>query len=530
MEKLARGDSLRIDERYSDRSYRRWKKGLDAALAAGLSPIEGVLESNDQGFFGTHIDPSLSKLINDSIEKLLGSTVRPNINKMFGAVRKAVEACGKSMIARSSFYERVNRIRSLITIRDSEGHKVAYQLEPTYWQLELNTPVHCERPLELVHIDHTLLDIRLDSSLSGEGMPRPWLTLAVDACSRRVLSFYLSYHPPSYISVMMVLLDIFQRFGRKPDSIITDWGAEFQAKDLKQLCTALGIRKVTRPKSAAKFGNCVERMFGVTQSELTSNVRGNTKATKKVRTLTKQVDPTTHAGLTMADLYYGLEVFFFEIYDDRKHPMLLRTPRAFFGAARITAGARLHQLVRIDDVLPILLPTVRGGTRVVDFSRGVYVNYEYYGNLALAELSLNTTRVPVKLVPFHPGLVMAYVKKQWVTCKSKWHDELQGIPEFIRRAVFEEYLLEKRMVAADKDRADRKVLDLIDQLNELAIANKDYWKDKDTRKLASLFGSVAGKTPVESPPSSKPRQDLDNLFTQAIQNAKERGGYGQIVA
>jgi putative transposase len=529
LEKLDRGDRLQIDERHSDRSYRRWKKGVDAALAAGLSRIEGVLESNDQGFYGTHIDPGLSKLINAAIENLLKSTVRPNINKMFSAVKKTVEACGKSMIAKSSFYERVIKIRSLSTIRESEGQKVAYQLEPTYWQLGLNTPVHCERPFEMVHIDHTLLDNRLDSSLSGEGMPRPWLTLAVDACSRRVLGFYLSYHPPSYISVMMVLLDIFQRFGRKPDSIITDWGAEFHAKDLKQLCTALGIRKITRPKSAAKFGNCVERLFGVTQSELTSNLRGNTKATKKVRTLTKQVDPSTHAGLTMADLYYGLEVFFFDIYDDRKHPTLLRTPRAFFGSARITAGARLHQLVKIDEILPILLPTVRGGTRVIDFSRGVYVNYEYYGNISLADLSLNTTRVPVKLCPFHPGLVMAYVKKQWIACKSKWHDELQAVPEFIRRSVFEECLLEKRMVSADKDWTDRKVLDLIEQLNELAIANKDYWKDKDTRQLASLFGSVVGKTSVESPPSSKPQTDLDNLFSQAIQKAKERNDYGQIV-
>lgn len=36
-----------------------------------------------------------------------------------------------------------------------KGHRAAYKEEPFYWQLELMTPRHGDRPFEICHIDHT---------------------------------------------------------------------------------------------------------------------------------------------------------------------------------------------------------------------------------------------------------------------------------------------------------------------------------------------------------------------------------------
>lgn len=512
----------------SARTIRRWTAQIKMAASAGLPEIIGLIDDTAaRGYRGPHIDASLSNQIDSEIGERLKDVHRPSVYSMYLSIKKIVEESGDSMISLSAFYKRVKKLRTLDAIRKAAGSKVAYQQESVYWQLELSTPIHCERPFELIHIDHTLLDIRPISSISGEPMSRPWLTIAMDAYSRRVVGFWLTYHAPSYATVMMVLYDIFRRFGRRPGSIITDWGPEFGAKALKQLCQGLSIRKVMRPKSAAKFGAVLERMFGITNAALIHNLAGNTKATKQVRTLTREVSPEAHAGLYLENLYSGLEEYFFDIYDTKKHPTLLRTPRVCFSDGRITAGGRPHELIRVDDVLELLMPNVRGSTRNVDPSRGIYANYEYYGNTLLADLSLKGKDFAVKVVPFHPGIVLVYCKGQWLHCKSKWHDELNEVPEFARRAFYEDVLLEKRIVAQDKLKSGLRLIDLLEQLNELAQAHKEFWKSKEGKNLAFSL-ALPNRTPTPSPDDQP--NDIDKLFEDAIWDAQHSGGYGAIIS
>jgi hypothetical protein len=55
------------------------------------------------------------------------------------------------------------------------------------------TEVHGDRPWDVVHIDHTLADLELVDEQTGINLGRPWLSIAFDAYSRRVLSFYLTF-------------------------------------------------------------------------------------------------------------------------------------------------------------------------------------------------------------------------------------------------------------------------------------------------------------------------------------------------
>ena len=92
--------------------------------------------------------------------------------------------------------------------------RAAYPERPWYWELEYRTPRHGSRPFEIVHIDHTELDIEVCSSSTGELLGKPWVTFMMDAYSRRLLAVYLTFDPPSYRSVMMVLRICVQRFER----------------------------------------------------------------------------------------------------------------------------------------------------------------------------------------------------------------------------------------------------------------------------------------------------------------------------
>jgi len=48
------------------------------------------------------------------------------------------------------------------------------------------------RPLEIVQIDHTLVDIMVVDEVQRESMGRPWVTVAFDVATRVALGFVLS--------------------------------------------------------------------------------------------------------------------------------------------------------------------------------------------------------------------------------------------------------------------------------------------------------------------------------------------------
>src|SRR5204862_8061885 len=96
-----------------------------------------------------------------------------------------------------------------------QGPRAAAQVEPFYWELErMTTPRHGDRPWEIVHLDHTELDIVLVSSHTGRCLGKPWATFMTDAYSRRLLVVYLTFDPPSYRSGMMALRECVWRYAR----------------------------------------------------------------------------------------------------------------------------------------------------------------------------------------------------------------------------------------------------------------------------------------------------------------------------
>jgi len=272
IESIDRGEDLPPDLRYSPRTIRRWRAAIRDGIAKGMSPVESLIDENDQkGFHGSHVDQTFSAKLDKWTRDALKDRLNKSLLAMYFDIKKMAEEDGHQMIVKSCFYERVAKLKSIETLRSSEGHKRAYPHMPAFWMLERETPVHCERPLELVHFDSTLLDIELRSSISGEVLGRPWLSIAVCANTRRVVGMYLSFRPPSYISSMMLLADIVKRFGRLPDAVIHDWGSEFKSKDFKYALSALFIKRYVRPKSAPRFGAILERMFGIVTQEFISN-------------------------------------------------------------------------------------------------------------------------------------------------------------------------------------------------------------------------------------------------------------------
>jgi putative transposase len=62
------------------------------------------------------------------------------------------------------------------------------------------------RRATVVQIDHTKADIFVVDEETRQPIGRPWLTLAMDVCSRMVTGFYLTMEAPSRLSTSLCLL------------------------------------------------------------------------------------------------------------------------------------------------------------------------------------------------------------------------------------------------------------------------------------------------------------------------------------
>ncbi len=75
-----------------------------------------------------------------------------------------------------------------------------------YQAVSVGQGLNPTRPLEIVAIDHSLLPFYVLDNEYRLPVGCPWLTAAIDVYSQTVVGYYLTFEPPSYLSVMYCLL------------------------------------------------------------------------------------------------------------------------------------------------------------------------------------------------------------------------------------------------------------------------------------------------------------------------------------
>ena len=133
------------------------------------------------------------------------------------------------------------------------------------------------RPLEVVQIDHTQVDVIVVDEQSREPIGRPWITLAVDVLTRMVAGFHLGLEVPSRVSIGLCLLhavyDKTAWTGERgidapwpvaglPGALHADNGSDFRSHAFVRACRNQGIRVIWRPPGTPHFGGHIERLIG----------------------------------------------------------------------------------------------------------------------------------------------------------------------------------------------------------------------------------------------------------------------------
>ncbi|QLE40443.1 DDE-type integrase/transposase/recombinase [Nostoc sp. C052] len=327
------------------------------------------------------------------------------------------------------YYERVKKRNSYQQTKKRMGFRAANNLLGP-WLIQPTTPRHGDRPFEIVHIDHTKLDVECICPYSGKNLGRPWVTGMIDAYSRRILALYLTFDNPSYRSCMMAIRICVQRFGRFPECIVVDNGKEFSSTYFETLLARFEASKKHRPKDYPKFSSIIERWFGSQNTEFINNLRGNTQIMKHVRFVKKANNPKNLAVWNLEELYNYLAFgYAYGVYDKAEHPALEgMSPHKAFELGLATTGHRPHQYIKYDEQFKILtLPTNNKGMAKVIPGQGIRVNYQNYW--ADEFYSVENQSIPVRYDPLDYGVTYAYVNNHWVKCLSNYYMKFQGHSE-----------------------------------------------------------------------------------------------------
>jgi len=167
------------------------------------------------------------------------------------------------------------------------------------------------RPLDVVQIDHTPMDIVVVDDLFRQPLGKPYLTLATDVATRSILGFVISFVPPSAATVSLCLTLVvspkaawLKQLGVAgvwpmaglPKTLHLDGAAEFKSKALRRGCGQYGIELVYRERP--HHGGHIERLIGTKMSKL-KTLPGATGGSPKAR---RSYDPDKHAALTLGEL------------------------------------------------------------------------------------------------------------------------------------------------------------------------------------------------------------------------------------
>jgi transposase InsO family protein len=245
------------------RTLRSWAARFREAKAAYGDGYLGLLPRiRDRGNRQARLPEPARVLMAEFIENNFETLKQKSRYSSWISLKHVCEQRGIVVPSYRAFRRAVRKRDRFSQTLKRKGRRAAYAYEPIFWDLELKTPRHGDRAFEIAHIDHTELDVEVRSLATGHALGRPWMTLLVDAFSRRILGLYLTFDPPSYRSCMMVLRDCVRRHGRFPQTVLVDGGAEFTSTYFETLLARYACTKKTRPPAKPRFGSVCERLFG----------------------------------------------------------------------------------------------------------------------------------------------------------------------------------------------------------------------------------------------------------------------------
>jgi transposase InsO family protein len=404
------------------RTLRYWqKRAVDGEITFGNRFAGLIPRISARGNRSRKVNTEVVVTMNEVIDADVLVNFQPKISVCYGRVRNLCAERGLLPPSEKTFRAEIKRRKEEAVVLARQGRRAAYKITEFQWYIDQSAPRHGERPFEIGHIDHTELDVELVDSRTGANLGRPWLTILLDAYTRLVLAFFLTFDPPSYRSCMAVIRNAVRRHGRIPKTIVVDQGSDFESLYFEALLARLETHKKSRPAAKGRFGSVIERFFGVNNQAFIHNLRGNSQSLQSPRSMSPSHDPRTLAVWTLPALTDAFEVFVDNTYAGLKHPALGMTPKEAMARGLAMTGCRDHILIPYtENFNRLCMPTTIAGKALVRSGRGIKIKGIFYWHPSFREATVTGTKVYIVYDPFDVSRAYALVGGDWVLCRSEY--------------------------------------------------------------------------------------------------------------
>lgn len=329
---VAAVDRLALSEGVSRATIYRWIKRFDN----GGAVTDMVRRRRSDNGKPRTKDKRLVALIEEVIQSEYLNKQRKSLAAAYRVLQERCRLLRLKPISRPTFVRRIDAFTPHAqSTRRGERH-AASRLTPMGRALADVTT-----PLQVIQIDHTLLDLELVDSRYRAPIGRPWITVAIDVFSRVVVGWYVSFDSPGTLATGVCIVqgilpkhELLRNLGvdyawpcqGKPARILLDNAKEFRGNSLERACQEHGIDLQFRPVKTPQFGAHIERLMG-TLATWIHELPGTTFSNVQER---KDYDSAANAVLTLGELEAWLAELILGRYHNTKHEGIGCSPLSRF--------------------------------------------------------------------------------------------------------------------------------------------------------------------------------------------------------
>lgn len=247
---------------------RRWRRYLENPSASAQLPCLPGPAPNSK-----RLPPVIESIIDGAIDEIYLSREQRKISTVHLRCRELAIQASLTPPSYGAVRARIKQRDPLHVAKKRRGfHEGVAVQAPAVRGLNVS------RPLEVVQIDHALIDLIVVSHLTRQPVGRPWITVAIDVFTRCVVGYFLSFDTPNQTSVAHTLehaifpkhvwlqelsvKDVRYPMYGKMESVHWDNAKTFQAKGIITQCERYNIHIQPRPVRSPHYGAYIERYIG----------------------------------------------------------------------------------------------------------------------------------------------------------------------------------------------------------------------------------------------------------------------------
>ena len=309
-------------------SVTRWWKKFSATHC-----LTKLIPDRTRG--GRPVDHVQRSLFDEAVEEIYLTKQKLPGKDVVDSLKTKVDRCNKGVApneqiptpSKATVYRWLNNMYASVVAAARDGRQLS---ERQFRSVTKGLKV--KKILERVELDHTALDIMVICKLTRLILGRPWITLAIDRCSRMVVGFYLSFHTPSATSVMYCLRQLIlpkdslvARFPGVigpwpakgiPESLTFDNGADLHAGDVDAAALDMGVEIHYTGAAHPELKGAIERLIGSVNRDLMHKLPGTTFANPAQR---GDYDSEKEAAIDLETLTELLVKWIVDVYHKTPH-------------------------------------------------------------------------------------------------------------------------------------------------------------------------------------------------------------------